>query len=276
MRPIRALPILAHGGEDVTEPRADELPPHDVVGDGPTMLFIHGTGADAAAFTRIQQILGQRFRTIAYDRRAHSRNRAPYPIADAEAAHVADAAALIERYGAPACVVGWSRGGLVAIELALRRPALVDKLILFEPPLHASRNSDKRMTFGLLGALLLSALGRKRAAARRFLRVATVSDRGVDFDALPEDVRARAINNAAAILGELRIGTLENRDAAALKSLKPCTHVLVGTRSASMYHRAARFLVEATGAKMTTVEGAGHLAPFEDSDALAAAIASCS
>lgn len=251
------------------------LPPHDVRGAGPTMLFIHGTGADGGAFAAIQEVLGKRFRTIAYDRRAHSRNRTPYPTADAEAAHVADAVSLIETYGAPACVVGWSRGGLVAIELALRRPELVDKLILFEPPLHAPKNGGTRMLFDLLGAMLLSAVGRKQAAARRFLRMATRSDRGCDFDALPADVRAQALANADAILGELKIGTLENRDAAALKSLRPRVHVLVGTRSASLYHRAARFIVEAAGAKLTTIEGAGHLAPFDAPHALAAAIAGC-
>jgi len=253
-----------------------ELPPHDVVGQGPTMLFIHGTGADATAWTSVQQVLGQRYRTVAYDRRAHSRNRTPYPGKEvAEAAHVEDAATLIEHFGGPATVVGWSRGGLVGIELALRRPELVDRLILFEPPLHAPRNSDKRMLLSLVGAMALSALGRKQAAARMFFRMATMSDDGNDFDRLPDDVRARALGNAGAILGELKIGTLENRDAAALKSLKVPVSILVGTRSAPLYHRAARFIVESTGAKMTTIEGAGHLAPFDASGPLAAAIASC-
>lgn len=254
----------------------DQLPPHDVVGQGPTMLFIHGTGADATAWTRVQQVLGRRFRTVAYDRRAHHRNRAPYPArAEAEAAHAADAAALIERYGGPACVVGWSRGGLVAIKLALRYPALVERLILFEPPLHAPRNSDKRMTLRLVAAMLLFALGRERSAALRFFRMATASEAGNDFDSLPEEVRLQALANAGAIRGELKIGTLEHRDRAALEALKPPVHVLVGTRSASLYHRAARFIVEATGAKLVTVEGAGHLAPFDRADALAAAIGSC-
>ncbi len=42
------------------------LAPHDVMGQGPTMLFIHGTGADAAAWASVQAILGNRFRTVAY------------------------------------------------------------------------------------------------------------------------------------------------------------------------------------------------------------------
>jgi pimeloyl-ACP methyl ester carboxylesterase len=257
------------------ENRSSELPPHDVLGEGPTMLFIHGTGADASAWAAIQPLFSRRFRTIAYDRRAHSRNRAPYPAQDAEGAHVDDAAALIAAYGGPACVVGWSRGGLVAIELALRRPNLVQKLILFEPPLHAPKNGDTRMTIGLVGTMLLFAFGRKRAAARRFFRMATTTDTGSDFDRLPEAAQTRALANAAAIQSELKIGTLESRDAAALKTLRPTLHVLVGTRSAAMYRRAARFLVGATGATLTAVEGAGHLAPFDAPDALAQAIAGC-
>ena len=255
---------------------ASELPPHDVIGSGPTMLFIHGTGGDASAWSTVRARLADRFATVAYDRRAHSRNRAPYPTpADAEAAHASDAAALIERYGAPACVVGWSRGALVALELGLRQPALVDKLILFEPPLHARDNGDQRMLLGFVGAMLLSALGMKQAAARRFLRTVTAADGGNDFDRLPDDVRARLLANAGAILAELKIGTLEKRDAAALQSLRPPVHVLVGTRSMSMFHRAARFVVDATGGKLTTVASAGHLAPLDAPDALAAAIAAC-
>jgi pimeloyl-ACP methyl ester carboxylesterase len=239
------------------------------------MLFIHGTGADAAAWAPVQALLGTRFRTVAYDRRAHSRNRASYPRTDAEAAHAGDAAALIEKYGGPACIVGWSRGSLVAIELALRQPALVDKLILFEPPLHAPKHGGKRMMLGFMMTMLLGAIGRQQAAAQRFMRLVTAADGGNDFDRLPDEVRARALGNAAAIMSELKIGTLEKRDAAALKSLTRPVHVLVGTRSAPLFQRAAQFLVESTGGKLVRVDGAGHLAPFDAPAALAAAIAGC-
>src|SRR5206468_10154155 len=40
---------------------------------------------------------------------------------------------LLDELGAPAHVVGHSYGGLLALQLALRRPALVRSLALFEP-----------------------------------------------------------------------------------------------------------------------------------------------
>ena len=48
--------------------------------------------------------------------------------------HVGDAAALLEELGAaPATVLGWSGGGVVAAGLAIERPELVSSLILEEP-----------------------------------------------------------------------------------------------------------------------------------------------
>src|SRR5262245_29216382 len=54
------------------------------------------------------------------------------PLEPATFSHLRDVETLV---GAPACVVGSSLGGRVALELALHRPDLVERLVLLAPGL---------------------------------------------------------------------------------------------------------------------------------------------
>lgn len=73
---------------------------------------------------------------------------------------------------APATVVGWSRGGMVALELALAHPDLVERLVLVEPGFEPT----KHMTPGLARMFLGFHARRRfdeRAAIDRMMRWAT-------------------------------------------------------------------------------------------------------
>src|SRR5207248_11691751 len=75
------------------------------------------------------------FRTIAYDRRGHSRS-GPLSEFSTTRDDVEDLAALIEAVGpAPAHVIGHSFGGSIALKLAARRPELIRTMVVHEPPL---------------------------------------------------------------------------------------------------------------------------------------------
>jgi pimeloyl-ACP methyl ester carboxylesterase len=51
------------------------------------------------------------------------------------AGHADDAAELLESLGAiPATVLGFSSGGVIALALAARHPALIRQAIVWEPP----------------------------------------------------------------------------------------------------------------------------------------------
>jgi pimeloyl-ACP methyl ester carboxylesterase len=95
-----------------------------------TVLLLCGIGAKRQGWYRQLPVLGRRFRTLALDYRDVGDSdpaREPYAIAEL----AEDVAALAREVGVErASVVGISMGGFIALELALRRPELVDKLVL--------------------------------------------------------------------------------------------------------------------------------------------------
>jgi 3-oxoadipate enol-lactonase len=105
---------------------------HEVHGaaDGPWVLNIGGTGGDLRRTFPDRSPLNRHFSVLHYDQRGLGRTDKPeadYTMAD----YADDAAGLIERVaGAPCHVVGTSFGGMVALNLAVRRPDLIDRLAL--------------------------------------------------------------------------------------------------------------------------------------------------
>jgi pimeloyl-ACP methyl ester carboxylesterase len=108
---------------------------HRVTGDGRPLLLVHGAAEDvdmlapqAAAFAARGR------RVITYSRRgtgASSRDGWPD---GGVARHADDAAALLRELGAaPATVLGFSSGGVVALALAARHPDVVAEAIAWEP-----------------------------------------------------------------------------------------------------------------------------------------------
>lgn len=104
---------------------------HERAGSGPPVLFIGGTGGDLRAKPNVLDgPLVQSFEVLAYDQRGQGRSDKPdepYSMAG----YADDAADLLAAVGwERAHVVGVSFGGMVAQELAIRHPALVDRLVL--------------------------------------------------------------------------------------------------------------------------------------------------
>ena len=102
-------------------------------GTGEPIVCLHGAGSSAAVWSDAVAELAKHGRTIAYDRRGHSRSERPEPYATNVHEQADDGAALVGALGAaPAIVIGRSYGGAVAIDLALRYPDRVRALVLLE------------------------------------------------------------------------------------------------------------------------------------------------
>lgn len=108
---------------------------YERVGDGPTILFVHGIFGDADAWTDQAARLSDRYTCVRYDRRGYTRStRGSVMVTDA--LHADDAAALIETLDlAPCLVVGSSSGAAITVDVSLRHPRLLRGVVLSEPPL---------------------------------------------------------------------------------------------------------------------------------------------
>lgn len=99
-------------------------------GQGETVLLLHGLGSSALEWEPQVEALARHRRVIAFDARGHGRSDKP-PGPYSIALFRQDAARLLEALAAaPAHVVGFSLGGMVAFDLAVHRPELVRSLVI--------------------------------------------------------------------------------------------------------------------------------------------------
>lgn len=169
--------------------------------------MIHGTGCDSSFWGAAADRLAERCHVVSYDRRGTGRSAAE--ATGHHDVHARDAADIIERLDVgPVTVVGWSMGGIVALCLAQRYPRLVRNLVLQEPPLYARNDGGRDVLAGIVPVVLLSKLGMKVRAARRFNRW-TYSTGGTGYDSWPLAWKVATRRNARTICAEIDIGTGE-------------------------------------------------------------------
>lgn len=111
-------------------PTRDIITYYEEQGSGEPLVLIRGLGSDLQAWAPQVEGLSKHFRVITYDNRGAGRSGAPdrpYSIAGM----ADDLAALLDALGIDsASVLGFSMGGMVAQEFALKHPTRLNKLIL--------------------------------------------------------------------------------------------------------------------------------------------------
>lgn len=216
-------------------------------GDGPPLLLIHGTGADATSWDPVMPFLTRQRRVIRYDRRGYSRSpAAPFGKQDYYRRHGDDAAALLGALAIPnANVLGWSAGGIVALALAVHHPGPVGKVVLYEPPLWATRHLSLGMILPFIKIILNRLFGRRRQAAEAFFRMALTEANGKNgYDRLGENEKAQLLANTDALFAELDAGTGEELTPHQISALRCPLALLIGGRSAPFLEAAAKRLFE--------------------------------
>jgi pimeloyl-ACP methyl ester carboxylesterase len=110
---------------------------YEVSGTGPVLLCIPGGPTDAGMFSDLARRLSDRYTVVCYDPRGHSRSPLDGAPEDIPAAvHADDAAALLGVVARePAFVYGSSGGGTIGLEVLVRHPELICRLVAHEPPL---------------------------------------------------------------------------------------------------------------------------------------------
>jgi pimeloyl-ACP methyl ester carboxylesterase len=248
---------------------------HELLGAGEPLLMVHGNGGGAVVWAGTVDALARGCRVITYDRRGFGRSTFP-PVRD-WSRHAADAAALLRTLGVgPTTVLGWSGGGIVALELAIAEPDLVSALVLAEPPVHAKRHLTVRMAWTMIGAQVLRRTAGDEAGAVRFYHWASRRTTGGNsFDEFPAPVQAAMRASAAATLAELDAGTGEHLTAAAIGGIRCPVTFLLGELSDPVFAAATRRLVPMLPqAAVVTIEGAGHALHVDRPVEFAAAVRS--
>ena len=159
----------------------------EVRGRGRPLLLILGLGSDVSENIPLIDALGAHSQVIAFDNRGAGRTDkpdAPYTIE----LMAADALGVMEVLGVGhADVLGISLGGRIALELALRHPERVDKLILLSTSARVIPSWWRRHLYPLLSGLPLarSTYPQPRYAFKRQMEASAGYDATERLDELP-------------------------------------------------------------------------------------------
>jgi pimeloyl-ACP methyl ester carboxylesterase len=105
-------------------------------GDETVMLLHGGMSHSGVLLDALGPALTERYRVVSFDRRGHGRTAdtdAPFHYTDMATETIGVLESVV---GGAAHLVGWSDGGIVAVHVALRRPDLVQRLVLIGTNVH--------------------------------------------------------------------------------------------------------------------------------------------
>src|SRR4051812_4635389 len=106
------------------------IPAFTVLGGGPTVLMLHGIGGGHLTFApQVETLATAGYRAVAWDMPGYGRSA---PIEPYSFKGLAQSCAMLldALQCGPAVLVGHGLGAMLAIEVALREPALVRRLVL--------------------------------------------------------------------------------------------------------------------------------------------------
>lgn len=230
-------------------------------GTGPEIVLVHGWGMHGGIWGELPARLAQSFSVTVVDLPGHGRSRTPSAMATL--AGLTDALAAIVP---PAAVwLGWSLGGLVAMDAALRHPRRVTQLILIAstPRFVAAPDWPHAMTEPVFAEFAGGVMHDYRGGLERFLSLQCRGDEGGRdlLRRLRAELFAHGEPDPAALTAGLAI--LERTDLRPrLGEIRTPTLVVHGSHDRLALPAAGEYLAaRIAGARSITVKGAGH-APF--------------
>ena len=228
--------------------------------DGPPsarpVLLLHGGGVAGWMWTALRQSLRGSYSVLIPDLPGHGGSaEVPYR---STAEIISELGELISgEAGRPAAVIGFSRGGQLAIELAARHPELVDRVMIISAQARPMRST--KLTLALLR--LSTPLARRRWFARLQARQLFIPD-----ELLEDYVRTSTRISADALLAVVD-DNLRYRLPAAWSDFPGDALVLVGSRERKLMRDSADAIHAALpGSGLEVIEGAGHGIPLQRSD----------
>ncbi len=234
-------------------------------GRGAPVLLVHGLGLSGGAWWRTVDALAPRMRVITFDHRGIGRSRSwtyaytTEALAD-DAVSILDALAIGEVH-----LYGFSLGGMVAQQIALRHPARVRSLVL-----GATHSGGRRASAP--DAEVIAFIRRRGHMPSEQATWASVPynygprSRVEHVDRIAEDIERRLANpfNERAYRAQLLAASLHNCFSR-LERIRAPTLVVHGARDRMIPVANARMTAERIpGARLTILKDAGHLYPTEE------------
>jgi pimeloyl-ACP methyl ester carboxylesterase len=242
---------------------------YDDAGRGAPLVLLHAVIADRTMWEDVTPMLAEGFRVVRPDLRGYGET----PLPDGPFVYAADVAELLGALAIDrAHVIGVSMGGHVALDLALARPELVDRLVLVGPGIDGWQH-DLALTAAWEEEEEAWARGDLDDVA--WVNVRTWLDGPTRReDEVPQALRRRVYEMQRAALDHenpnAEGGWLTPSRRERLGDVTSPTLVLVGALDQRDFRRIARFLAdEIPGAQFEELPGVAHLPPLERPEAFA-------
>lgn len=246
-----------------------------ILGDGPTLLLLHGTGASTHSWRDLAPLLARRFRIVAPDLPGHGFTPAPNARAQSLPGMARAVAGLLDALTLkPTVAIGHSAGAAVAARMILNGDIQPDRLIALNGALTPFEGLAGRLLPGMAKGLFLNPLAPRyfawsanSAAIRRLL-----DGTGSTIDARGVALYERLMRNPSHVAGALGmmahwdLHTLE-RD---LPRLGPAIELIVADNDKTVPpHGARKLAARLTNARVHALPRLGHLAHEEAPEQIA-------
>jgi pimeloyl-ACP methyl ester carboxylesterase len=233
---------------------------YEAHGSGPTLLLTHGYSSTSAMWQGQIEALSRHHKLVLWDMRGHGQSDYPEdPAAYSEALTVADMAALLDKVGADAAIVGGlSLGGYMSLAFYRAYPQRVRALLIIDTG-PGFKKDDARETWNK----------RARETGDRFER------EGLEVLKSASPERSSASHRDACGLARAARGMLTQRDAHVIELLpdiKVPSLVVLGADDAPFLAASDYMAAKIPGARKAVIAAAGHAVNIDQPQAFIEAV----
>lgn len=236
---------------------------YEECGSGHPLLLLHGLGSNRLSWRHLFGPLS-RYHVIALDQRDSGDSALgaqPYSIAQ-----VADDAAgvLTALQAAPAYVIGISMGGMVSLELTLRHPELVDKLVLISTTAGGAAHVQPRPEAAAL-LMMDPKIDLETRIRKVYGAIAAPGFAEAHPEAMNQVVETQAAKPMSPASYQRQLGACIMHNAVdRLNKINIPTLILHGDLDPLIPYPNGEYLSKhIAGAQFSTYSGVGHLIPLE-------------
>lgn len=272
-----ALPLSALAQEPVVEQveAAGASFPVVEAGEGEPVLFVHGAFGDYRAWEPIRDAVAEKHRFIAYTQRQFGTTDWPEEPVYGRDVHESDLVALLDTWGEPMHLVGWSYSGPIVLQAALDRPNLVRSVAIYEPTLDTVLQDKPEYEQVLAdwnagwGPIVEASQGGDNEKAIRLGLETVFGLPEGGFKTLPEGAQTMFLENAHTVPKIFAAPASTPMTCEDLGGIEAPVLILYGTDTLPFFEAAAKEVAECLPhATLEEMPEEGHGAPLQNSNAV--------